>query len=215
MAYCKHCGMESSNASKCEWCGRQLTGPGPVPQSGPLAGDNSPQAVPPAAPPIAVNSPQSRLEKMDEDARQGRTRFFIGLAILVVVAVVSILVRYQLYPWIILAATFTTGYLLRRFDVIESYSGELMMVALIVLVPVPVFFMLLGLVGYGVIQKDPNYAFIWLMGAYLAVEAVLVPVTLIAMPRMVPAAMFMPLFGLEKLGFIAAVLGWRAGGTYS
>lgn len=200
MAYCKHCGMNSSTADKCEWCGRQLA---------------QAQAVPDAPPPVADNSSPSWLENMEEEERQGRARFFIGLAVLLVVAAIPILIRYQLYPWIILAATFATGNLLRRFQVIESFSDDWVMVLLLFLIPAPMFFMLLGLVAYGVIHKDLNHTFVWLMGAYLAVETILVTVTFLAMPHTAPLSMMTPVLGLEKLGFLAAVLGWRSGGTSS
>ena len=200
MAYCRYCGIQSKYPDKCELCGRQLT---------------DAQAVPTVVPPIVDNTPHARLEKMEEEGRQGRTRLFIGLAVVLIAAAILIFIRFQLYPWVILAATFATGNLLRRYDVIEAYSEDLLMVGLLFLIPAPMFFVLLGLVAYGVIQKDPNYTFIWLMGAYLAVCTILVIVTLLAMPRMVPLILLPSVLGLEKLGFIAAVLGWRSGGTYS
>ena len=200
MAYCRYCGIQSKYADKCELCGRQLA---------------DAQDAPKVVPPIENNTPHARLEKMEEEGRQGRTSFYIGLAILLVVAAILIFIKFQLYPWVILAATFATGNLLRRFHVIDAYSDDILMVGLLLIIPAPMFFVLLGLAAYGVIQRNPNYTFIWLMGAYLAVQSILVIVTILAMPRMVPMSLLMPLLGLERLGFIAAVLGWRSGGTYS
>ncbi len=206
MAYCKYCGMESKDASKCDWCGRQID----------ATEASVPAAGPQAAPAVVDNTPQARLARMDEAERLGRQRFFIGAVILLVVTAAAIFLKYQFYFWIILAAGFAVGYMLRKFEVVEPYADDLLLVGLLFIIPAPMFFVLVGLIAYGVIQKDLNYTFVWLMASYLAVNLVLITVTALALLHSPEAyGLLASAAGLDKLGFLAVVLGWRAGGTYS
>ncbi len=201
MGYCKHCGMNSSIEDKCQWCGRQLASSAPQPVGQPQ--------------PIEDNSPQSRLALYEEEQAMARKSFYYACSILLVLASALMFWKPPLYPCVTLCVLFLTGHLLRRLNIIEPFEDDWLAVGLMFLATmfVPAFVVFFSYLAYGLVNRNLNVSLAWLFGAYMAMVTMMELVSVLSWGHTGPADIFFILQGVEKLGYIAAVVGWMSGGT--
>ena len=194
MAYCKFCGVESSDDKNCEWCKRPLP---PVP-------------APPATPPPPAQDSIDKVGEIEEQERKSRSAFFVSCGVLLLLASGVLFWRYQLYPVVIIISLFVTGILLARFGVIEPFSDNWVQAGVLFLLVIflPAFVVFLGYMVYGLITRQGDSNLAWLLGAYFGVATVLEVVAFIAFPEQVPIDTLAKLRGAEALGFAAVIFGW-------
>lgn len=195
MAYCKYCGMESADQEKCEWCGRALTGAPARPAQ-------------PHAP--LVRTTQDVIEELDEAARKSRGAFFVSCAVLTLVAASLILLFHWLWPWVTVGCLFAAGFMLGHYGIIPPFEDDWVDVSIpfVLIVFLPAFFVLLGYVAYGMINRDMNFTLVWLMGVFLGVVTILEVSTFIAVHSGAPSNILLKMSVVEGLGFGAAAAGW-------
>ena len=200
MAFCKHCGMESSDAVNCEWCKRPIA---PQPPVG--------QATPP--PPIPVRTTMDLVEEDEEKLRAGRRNFLISCAILLVVASSVIIWKPPIFAWVTIASAFIAGMILMRWQVIDPFEGDWPLVGILFFLTLiaPAFFVLLGYVMYGLINRSLDTNVLWLYGTYLAMTTALVIVGILSWWHGVPMSAVVQLYGTQVLSFAAISFGWMCG----
>lgn len=202
MGYCKHCGMNSSTADKCEWCGRRLSESTPQPVGQPEVHDG-----------VSTASP---IEELDEEERIGRRNYLIFASIVMVLAACPLVWKYTLYVYVIPLALFSMGAMLCYQRIIAPWESDWVLVGILLLAIlfVPGFFVLLGYIGYSLIYKNLDPAVVWLLGTYVVATDGLLGVAILNMPKVVPFYTTTQVFGLEKLGYLALVFGWICGSSW-
>jgi len=197
MAYCKHCGMESTDPAKCQWCGRPL----------------SPAVSDPRSAPPPVRTTMDIVEEEEEKLRAGRISFLVAGSVLLIAASCVIAWRPHFFPWVIIGAAFLVGRMLVRNRVIEPFEDGWVLVGLLFVgvIFVPAFFVCLGYIAYGLICRNLDPTVVWLLGAYVVAVTVLEVVTILAFSQGVPLSAALQLYGVEKLSFLALAFGWTSG----
>ena len=203
MAFCRHCGMESSDALNCEWCKRPLAAQ--PPPAGP--------ATPPTPP--LVRTTMDLVEEDEENLRKARTTFFIAGSILLIAASCVILWKPPSFAWVTIASAFLIGMMLMRWQVIDPFSEDWPLVGILVVLTAvaPAFFVFVGYLAYGMINRDRDPNVLWLYGSYLAVTMILQIVSILAWSHGYPPGFFLKLYGAEKLSFPATAFGWMWGSS--
>lgn len=203
MAYCKHCGMDSPDPDKCQWCGRSLV-PAPPP---PAAPDSR---LPPLRP-----STWELVEQEEENARKGRTGFIISCCAMLILAACIIACKWWLYPWITIGGLFAAGMMLGGFGVIPSSFDEWQdfLVPGLLLVFFPAAIVCIGYVAYGLINRDVNFTVVWLLGVYVVALTVMEGATFLGFAIHDQLIALWRLRGVEILGMLMIILGWICSGA--
>lgn len=194
MPYCKFCGMESKDPSKCEWCGRELS-----------------QTVR-----IAPTSTSRPVVPTDYTWGETLLDFFIYWCALIITG--SSLVSWHYSSPYLLATVgglFIIGFLLARYGAIPAFEegwdeiGVPLMLMLIIFFPTLLVF--LGFIAYALITRRTERTVIWLLSPQFVALLVLVVVTAVTGPDTVPMGMYREFRGIEFLSLSAVLLGWSAG----
>lgn len=201
MAYCKHCGMDSPDPDKCQWCGRPL-----VPAA-PAAPD---PRLPPPRP-----STWELVEEEEERLRQGRIRFIISCSAMLILAAFIITWKWWLYPWITIGGLFAAGMMLGGFGVIESSFEEWQdfLVPGLLLLFFPAVVVCIGFIAYGLINRHMNFSVVWLLGVYVIALTVLEGATFLGFMIHDQMIALWRLRGVEILGLVTIILGWMCSGA--
>lgn len=197
MAFCRHCGMESADAVNCEWCKRPVA---PQPPVG--------QATEP--PPMPVRTTMDIVEEEEEKLRAWRRNFFISCAILLVVASSVIIWKPPFFAWVTIASAFLAGMILIHWRMIDPFSDDWMLVGILFLLTafVPAFFVCLGYIIYGLMNRRLDSNVLWLYGTYLALTTALQVPSILAWPHGFPVSALVKLHGTQVLSFGAISFGW-------
>ena len=203
MAFCKHCGMDSPDPAKCQWCGRALVPAPPVP----AAPDSR---LPPLRP-----STWELVEQEEENARKGRIGFIISCSAMLFLAAYVIAWEWWLYPWITIGGLFAAGMMLGGFGVIESSFDEWQdfLVPGLLLLFFPSAIVCIGYVAYGLINRDVNFTVVWLLGVYVIALTVLEAATFLGFAIHDQMIVLWRLRGVEILGMLTIILGWICSGA--
>jgi hypothetical protein len=201
MTYCKYCGMESKTADACEWCRRSLRPTAPPPASS-------------AASPI--RSASDIVAEADETARKNLVAFFICCGILMLLTFIMVGIRFSLYPYMAIGSMLAAGILLGYFGIIPPFEQEWseIGVPLILLIIFPAIFVYIGYVIYGLITRQMDLTFVWLMSVAIGMMFVLeIGCAVIGMISQSTVS-FITFKGVEILGFIAVLGGWMISGSF-
>lgn len=202
MGYCKHCGMDSSTEDKCQWCGRPLAASAPQPVGQP--------------PTRASLMTAPTLEELDEEERIGRRNYLIFASVMMVLSACLLVWKYTLHIYVIPVTLFSLGVMLYYQKIIPVWDNDWVLVGILLLAIMfaPGFFVLLGYLGYTLVNKNMDPAVVWLLATYVVATDGLQIVTALSMPKMVPAYTLAQAYGVEKLGYIALVFGWMCGSSW-
>jgi len=209
MTYCKHCGMESKDPKRCEWCGKDLT-------------------VTPTAQIPEVKTTEVIIEEEEERGREARTAFFIVVGCMVAVAAGLIIWRLALYPSVTLATLFVAGILVAAMGILPTFEDEWLEVAgaIVLRVALPGPLGILAYIGYVIwarIRQTVDDRVVWLLGVYLGILTILQVLTIIVVAAAsahggvatVPISVGVQFYFIEVLGLAAFLIGWIVSSSFS
>lgn len=190
--FCKWCGMESKDHSKCEWCGRPFStqttesieaGVPPQTTAMPSTQHSAPQATAAMAPAdnddnLPFNPKLSRLKQIVMESTEiapisERLEKYFGVMLILLAAGTAAAQHFPEF-WLVpfFSLVFLSGLLLGVFRVVGYYENNISDVLLLLVITMfmgPVY----GTAVYGIIsllKRETNYALLALMASFLVVR---------------------------------------------